>query len=220
MIPCARPIKLMHVSAFDRSRSLWSRCITHASDYRSLQKRLQLPSGNPHGIRHNSPEMVSSAHLCGSVSTASPLSSVVSPSRTSVGPFTPPLNLLHRTAMLSLRRARRIRSFLCARASHPPLSFPPPTPPFFAPARRIRPFLCPPPSPPPHTMQVALHPRSFCLSMCSTSFPVPAPSPIRGVHSSLFHFLRHLPASAVNLPLSVAAHRVLFEFALLTIAWY
>jgi len=46
----------------------------------------------------------------------------------SVGPFTPPLHRRHRTAMLSLRRARRIRSF-------------------FGPALRIRPFFCSPPSP-------------------------------------------------------------------------
>ena len=70
----------------------------------------------------------SAVRLCGSVSTASPLSSVVSPSRTSVGPFTPPLNRRHRTAMLSLRRGRRICSFLCTRAPHPPFSLPPPLP--------------------------------------------------------------------------------------------
>ena len=129
MILSARPIKLIHVLAFDGSRAPWSRWITHASDYRTLQKRLQMPSGNPHSIRHNSPKMVSSAHLCSSFSTASPLSSVVSPSRQSVGPFTPPLNRRHRNAMLSLRRARRIRSFLCARAPHSPFSFPPSAPP-------------------------------------------------------------------------------------------
>jgi len=149
MIPSARPIKLIHFSAFDCARSPWSRWSTHASDYRSLQKRLQLPSGNPHCIRHNNLEMVSSAHLCGSVSTASPPSSVVSPSRTSVGPFTPPLNRRHRTAMLSLRRARRIRSFLCARASHPPLDFLPPLP-------------------------LSLHPRA-----ASALFFVPLPPPLR-----------------------------------------
>ena len=129
MILSARPIKLIHVLAFDGSRSLWSGWITHASDDRSLQKRLQMPSGNPHCIRHNSPEMVSSAHLCGSVSTASPLSSVVSPSRPSVGPFTPRFNSRHRTVMLPLRRARRIHSFLCARAPHSPFSLPPSLPP-------------------------------------------------------------------------------------------
>jgi len=163
MIPSARPIKLIHVSAFDGSRSLWSRWIPHASKYKSLQERLQLPSGNPHCIRHNSPEMVSSAHLYGSVSTASPLSSVVSPSRTSVGPFTPPLNRRHRTAMLSLRRARRIRSFLCARASPPPLSFPPPSP-----------FLCTraphspcslPSFPPPSAHHVSRAAPTFLLSL-------------------------------------------------------
>jgi len=52
----------------------------------------------------------------------------ISPSRPSIGPFTPPLHRRHRTAMLSLRRARRIRSF-------------------FRPALRIRPFFCPPSSP-------------------------------------------------------------------------
>ena len=79
---------------------------------------------------HKGPQMVSSAPLCGSGSTASTLSSVVSPSRTSVGPFAPPRNRRHRTAMLSLRRARRIRSFLCTRAPHSPCSlpsFPPPS---------------------------------------------------------------------------------------------
>ena len=48
MVPSTRPIKNIHVSAFDGSRSLWSRWITHASDYRFRQKRLQIPSGNPH----------------------------------------------------------------------------------------------------------------------------------------------------------------------------
>jgi len=159
-------------------------------------KRLQIPPkaftnafGETPLFSHNSPEMVSSAHLFGSVSTVSPLSSVVSPSRRSVGPFTPPLNHRRCTAMLSLRRARRIRSSVCARASHPPLSFPPPPPPFFAPARRIRPFLCLPPSPPPHTMQVALHPRSFfsrCVP-CPSPFPPRAPA---GVFTHLFFISR------------------------------
>jgi len=48
-------------------------------DYRFLQQRLQMPSGNPHctvNTPHQCPLMVSSAPLCGSVSTASPLSSV------------------------------------------------------------------------------------------------------------------------------------------------
>jgi len=94
MVPSARPIKNNHVSAFDGSRSLWSRWITHASDYIFRQKRLQMPSGNPHGTvytPHQGPEMVSSAPLCGSVSTASPLSSVVSPSCH----LAPPSGLLH-----------------------------------------------------------------------------------------------------------------------------
>jgi len=52
-----------------------------------------------------------------------------------------------------------------------------------------------------------------------TSFPVPPPGPCRSVHSSLVHFLRHLSASAVDLPLRVATRRVLCLFALLTIAY-
>jgi len=176
MISSTRPIKLIHVSSFDGSRSLWSRWITHASDYRSLQQRLQMRSGNPHckDTRDLAPASGLSHHHSFVVTA-------------------PPCSLFD------------------ARAASAP---------FFAPARRIRPFLCPPPSPPPHTMQVALHPRSLFFSMCSTSFPGPPPSPSRGVHSSLFHFLRHLPASDVDLPLRVAAHRVLFVFALLTIALY
>jgi len=142
----------------------------------------------------------------------------VSPTHATDPHLTCRLFLLHRHALSSTRAPHPL---LCLRprvASAP--FFPRPPPPFFAPARRIRPFLCPPPSPPPRTMKVALHPRPFYCSMCSTCFPVPPPSPSRGVHSSLFHFLRHLPSSAVDLPLRVAAHRVLFLFALLTIALY
>ena len=216
MIPSARPIKLIHVSTFDGSRSLWSRWSTHASH----QKRLQMPPGNPHCFRYNSPETVSSAHLCGSVSTASPLSSVVSPSRPSVGPFTPPLNLRHCTAMPSRRRARRIRSPVCARASHPPLSFPPPLP--LSLRRRAASALFFAPLPPP--LRTPCKSRCIHIPIFSRCFPRPSqfppPSPSRGVHSSLFHFLRNLPASAVDLPLREAAHRVLFVFALLTIALY
>ena len=173
MIPSERPIKLIHVSAFAGSRSLWFRWITRASDYRSLQKRLQLPLGNPRCIRHNSPEMVCSAQLCGRVSTASPLSSVVSPSRPSVGPFTPSLNLRHCTAMLSLRRARRIRYFVCARASHPPLSSPAPRPLSLRP--RVASALFFAPLPPPL--------RTPCKSRCthvpfvSRCVPCSSPSP-------------------------------------------
>ena len=173
MIPSVRPIKLIHVSAFDGLRSLWYRWITHASDYRSLQKRLQLPSGNPHCIRHNSPEMVSSAHLCGSVSTASPLSSVVSPSRTSVWPFTPPLKRRHRNAMLSLRRARRIRSFLCARASHPPLDFLPPLPLSLHPRAASALFFAPLPPP----LRTPCKSRCTHVPFVSRCVPCPSPSP-------------------------------------------
>jgi len=52
MIPSVRPITRIHVSAFDGLRSLWSRRITHASDYSFLQKRLQMPSCSPHCTPH------------------------------------------------------------------------------------------------------------------------------------------------------------------------
>ena len=157
MIPLVHPIKHIHVSGFNGSRSLGSRGISHARDYRFLQDRIQMPSWNPYCIPQESPEMVSSAYLRGSVSTASPpLSSVVRPSSPCVGPFPPPLHRLHRTTLLLDTRA----------ASAP----------FFAPARRIRSFLCLPPSPPPHTMQVALHSRTFValrsLIYCGTFIDV------------------------------------------------
>jgi len=109
---------------------------------------------------------------------------------------------------------------LWARAPHPPLFLPPRPPPFFAPARRICPFIFPPPSPYPHAMRFALYSCSFFSCMRSTSFHVPPSGPSRDVHSSLVHFLRHLPASAVDLPLRVAARRVLCLFPSLTIASY
>jgi len=95
----------------------------------------------------------------------------ISPSRPSVGPFTPPLHRHHRTAMLSLRRARRIRSF-------------------FVPALLIRPFFCPPPLPLSSRPHAASAPffaplpppiRTPCKSRCThvRVFPpcVPRPSP-------------------------------------------
>jgi len=75
----------------------------------------------------------------------------------------------------------------------------------------------PPPSPPPtahHARCAAL--RYVFSSMCSSSIPVPPPSPSRGVYSSVILFLRHLITSAVDLPLRVAARRVLRLYALLT----
>ena len=125
MIPLVRPIKHIHVSGFNGSRSLWSRRISHASHYRLLQDRLQVPSWNPYCIPQESPGMVSSAYLCGSVSTTSlPLSSVVPSSSPSVGPFPPPLHRLHRTTF----------ALSWTRAPHPPLSLPPraASAPFFA----------------------------------------------------------------------------------------
>ena len=129
---------------------------------------------------------------------------------------TTPSSSPHRHALSSTRAPQPL--LLCARAPHPPLFFAAPRPPLFAPARRICPFLCPPPSRHPHAMQVALYSRSFLSSMRSTSFPVPPSGLYRSVHSSLVHFLMHLAASAVDLPLRVAARRVLCLFALLTIA--
>jgi len=88
-----------------------------------------MPSWNPYCFPQESPEIISSAHLCGSVSTASPpISSVVSPSRPSVAPFPPPLHRPHRTTMLYLGHVRRIRRFRRPRASHPLLSLPPTLP--------------------------------------------------------------------------------------------
>jgi len=223
MIPSTRPIKNIHVSALDGSQSLWCRWITHASDYKFLQKHLQMPLGNPHCI--HSTQRPRNCQKCASLRQYQHCVSAlfrrlaISPSRPSVGLLTPPLHRRHRTAMLSLRRARRIRSFFGPALRIRPFLCPPP-PPFFEPARRICHFLCPPPSTHPQAMQVALYSRSLFYPMRSTSFPVPPPGPCRSVHSSLFHFLRHLPASAVDLPLRVAARRVLCLFALLTIALY
>jgi len=223
MIPSTRPIKNIHVSGLDGSESLWCRWITQASDYRCLQKRLQMPSGNPHCIhstqRPRNCQKRASLRQCQHCVSALFRRLAISPSRPSVRPFTPPLHRRHRIAMLSLRRARRIRSFFGPALRIRPFFCPLP-PPFFAPARRICHFLCPPPSAHPHAMQVALYSRSLFSSMRFTSFPAPPPGPCRSVHSSLVHFLRHLPASAVDLPLRVAARRVLRLFALLTIALY
>ena len=117
--------------------------------------------------------MVSSAHLCGHISTASPPSSVVSPSRPSVGPFTAPLHRRHRTTVLPLGRARHIRPFLCPRAPHPPISFPHPPPPHRTPCTlrctQVRVFLNvflvlprPPPEPQPGCLL-------FCYSFLEAS---------------------------------------------------
>jgi len=90
--------------------------------------------------------------------------------------------------------------------------------PFFAPARHIRPFLSPPSfTPSAHHARCAALRYVFSV-MCSSSFPVPPPSPSRVVYSSVLLFLRHLIASAVDLPLRVAARRVLRLSALLTIS--
>jgi len=91
-----------------------------------------MPSGNPHCIhttqRPRNGQKRASLRQCQRCSSTLFRRLSISPSRPSVGPFTPPLHRRHRTAMLSLRRARRIRSV-------------------FGHALRIRPFFCPPPSP-------------------------------------------------------------------------
>jgi len=112
--------------------AVFSECaaLSKTADYRYHQERLQMPSWNPYCSPQESPEMVSSAYLCGSVSTASPpLSSVVSPSSFSVWSFPPPRHRPHRITMLSLGHARRIRRFHCPRAPHPLFSMPPTLPP-------------------------------------------------------------------------------------------
>ena len=48
MIPFICPIKRIHVSGFNGSRSLWSRGIIHVSDYRFLQESVRMPSWNPY----------------------------------------------------------------------------------------------------------------------------------------------------------------------------
>ena len=163
--------------------------------------------------------MVSSAPLGGS---ASPLSFIVSPSRH----LAPASGHPHHHSIVvtappcSLFDARDASApSLGPRSASAPF-FPPRPALFCAPACRICPFLCPPPSPHPRAMRVALYSRSFCSSMRSTSFPVPPPGPCRSVLSSLVRFLRHLPASAVDLPVRVVARRALCLFALVTIALY
>jgi len=170
MIPSAPPIKLIHVSAFDGSRSLWSRWIKHASEYRSLQKRLQMPSGNPHCNRHNRPEMVSRAHIlrqCQHCVSALFRRLAISPLPAASAPFFAP--------------ARRIRPFLspppspflCARAPHPPFSLPPSLPPSAHHASRAAPtFLF----------------FSRCVPRPSP-FPFPPPQPQPGCSLISFSFL-------------------------------
>jgi len=122
---------------------------------------------------HKGPEMVSSAPLCGSVSTTSLLSSVVSPS-CHLGP---PSGLSHHHSIVvtappcSLFDASAASApSLGPRSASAPFFVPPPSP-LFAPARRICPFLRSPPSPI----------RTSCKSRCThvRFFPpcVPRPSP-------------------------------------------
>jgi len=118
--------------------------------------------------------------------------------------FTSPLHRRHRTTMISLGRARRIRPFLFPRAPHPRISLPPPLP----------------PSPPPHIMQAALHSRTILYSLRTKSFPFPPKSTSRGVHSSLHLLLRHPPAFAVNLALRMVTLRVLRFSVLLSLSAY
>jgi len=162
--------------------------LQHANDDRFLQKRLQMPSGNPHciyptqGTRNG--QQRACLRQCQHCISALFRRLAISPSRLSVGPFTPPLHRHHRTPVPSLRRAGRIRSFFGPALRIRPF-FRPPPPPFFAPARRICPFLFLPLCPHPHAMQVARYSRLIFSSMRSTSFPVPPPRPLPGVKSSL-----------------------------------
>jgi len=192
-------------------------------------ERFQIPPkaftdayGNPHCTVYppTKAQKWSAARLSEAVS-ALPLRSLPSSRHLASSPLHRPFHITtlssspHRHALSSTRAA--------SAPSYGPRSafaqfFAPPPPPFFAPARRICPFLRPPLSPHPHAMPVAVFSRSFFSSMGSTSFPVVAPGPCRGAHSSLVHFLRHLSASAVDLPLRVAARRVLCLFAFLTVA--
>jgi len=175
MIPSARPINNIHVSAFDGSRSLGSRWVTHASDFRFLQKRSQIPSGTP-TVQYILPPRPRNGQQRASLRQYQHCLSAlfrrlaISPVRTSVGPFTPPLYRRHRTAMLSLRRAPH-PLLLMARAPHSPLFLPPPLPLSLRPRAASARFFAPP-SPPT---------RTSCQSRCSyvRFFPpwVPRPSP-------------------------------------------
>jgi len=149
MIPFAHPIKLIHVSAFDGSQSLWFRWITHASDYRSLQKRLQMPSGKPHCFRTTAQKW-SAARIFTAVSALC-LRSLPSSRHLAA-----PSGLSHHHSIIV---AAPPCSLFDARAASAPL---------FAPARRIRPFLSHPPRP------LSLRPRA-----ASARFFVSRPPPLR-----------------------------------------
>jgi len=123
--------------------------------------------------------MVSSAPLCGSVSTACALSSIVSPSRH----LAPSLGHSHHHSIVvtaspcSLFDARAASAPSLGMRSAPAPFLPPPAPAYLATAPRICPFLCPPLSPHPHAMQVALYSGLFFSSMRSTCFPAPPTAP-------------------------------------------
>jgi len=181
MISSARPIKNIHVSGFDGSRSLWFTWITHASDYIFLQKRLQMPSGNPHCIystqRPRNGQQCASLRQCQHCVSALFRRLAISPSRPSVGPFTPPLHRHHRTAMLSLRHARRIRSF-------------------FGPALRIRPFFLHPPLP------LSLRPRAASAPFfAALPPPIRTPCKSRCTRVRFFHHAFHVLPRSPSRPL-------------------
>jgi len=185
-----------------------------------------MPSGNPHCIhstqRPRNGQKRASLRQCQRCSSALFRRLAISPSRH----LAPPSGLSHHHSIVITAlpcshfdaRAASAPSLGTRSASAPFFASPPP--PYFAPAHRICPYFFSPPSAHPHAMRVALYSVSFFSSMRSTSFPVPPTGRCRSVQSSLVHFLRHLPASGVDLPLRVAARRVLCLFALLTIALY
>jgi len=118
----------------------------------------------------------------------------------------------HRHALSSTRAPHPL--LLWARTPHPPLFLPPPLPLSLRPRAASAPFFAP--LPPPI--------RTPCKSRCThvryfpPCVPRPSPFPPPGPCRVFTHLLLHLPASAVDFPLCVAARRVLCLFDLLTIA--
>jgi len=160
MIASVRPITRIHVLAFDGLRSLWSRRITHASDYSFLQNRSTDAFLKP------------------------PLYSTQEPrngqQRASLRPYQHRVSALFRRLAISpLRRALHStppsssphhRALSWTRSPHPPLPLPPPT----ASAH----FFPLPPSPPPHTVHVALHSGMLFFNVFLVlSRPPPEPQP-------------------------------------------
>jgi len=109
----------------------------------------------------------------------------ISSSRPSIGPFTPPLHCRHRTAMLSLRRARRIRSFFGPALRIRPIFLSPPLPLSLRPRAASAPFFAPLPPPIRTPCESRCTHACFFSCMRSASFPVPPRGPCQGVRSFL-----------------------------------